>query len=61
MFKKPLLCVSVLMPIDSAPGAGSVGQQAVVAHTGQEGLPETMLLPAEWWRIGYVCVQHIPP
>ena len=44
ILRKPLLCVSVLMPRGSAPGAGSFGQQAVVAHTGQEGLPEIILL-----------------
>ena len=54
ILRKPVLCVSVLMPMDAAPGAGLVGQQAVIAHTSQEGPPETILLPAEGWRIGYV-------
>lgn len=49
------------MAMDSGPGAGSVGQQAVAAHTSQGDLPEMIMLPAEEWRIGFVSVQHIPP
>lgn len=55
------LCVSVLMPVDSAAGACSVFQHLWVCTHKSEGLTEIILSPTEQWGIGYVWVQHILP